>query len=187
MQKALSSNVKAARTVATAMEGHERADTMKSRGNVSEKGASAMTGKNATTWDELAQRRPLPVHFRLYASRRPNKALCAALTVELRGIVAIRILDPEHREPYVSVCSLFAMAGLSLIEGLLRFGLQRDKLDYDVTLAGLEPREAIWTSLQLARNVARDLSLESPLALLLSWDLRHAWTLDEGDAGLTHK
>lgn len=140
-----------------------------------------------TTWEELEQKRPLPVHFRLFPSRRPNRTLCPALTAEKNGVVVIRILDPEHREPYVSLCSLFAMAGLSPIAGLLRFGLQRDRLDYDVTLAGLEPREALWASLKLASGIAKDLGLDGPLALLLSWDLRHAWTLDEGDAGLTHK
>jgi hypothetical protein len=58
------------------------------------------------------------------------------------------ILDPEHREPFVSLGALFLAAGITPAEGLLRFELRRDRLDYDLSLAGLEPFDEIWVRTQ---------------------------------------
>lgn len=99
----------------------------------------------------------------------------------------IRILDPDHRQPYISLDSIFILAGKSITLGILEFGLDRNVGDYDLTLAGLEPREALWVPLKVARRVAEDVGLLEPLGTLLDWDNRHIWTLDEVDEGLIHK
>lgn len=57
-----------------------------------------------------------------------------------------RILDPEHREPFITLGGIFAAAGLTPIEGLLRFDLHRGRGHFDVSLAGLEPRDELWVS-----------------------------------------
>jgi hypothetical protein len=139
------------------------------------------------TWGRLETNRPFPVRFRLYASRRTNKALCPCLVVQTRGISVIRILDPEHRQPYISLDSIFLLAGKSIPSGILELDLSRDAGDYDLTLAGLEPREALWVPLKLAREIADQLGLLNALSNLLDWDNRHIWSLDEGEAGLVHK
>lgn len=150
--------------------------------------AAADKGRSLSTWQDLQQNRPLPVRFALYASQRTNRALCPCLIVEKQKITVIRILDPEHKQPYLSLCSIFLLAGRSVPLGLLEFDLHREAGDYDLTLAGLEPREGIWAPLTIARRVAKELDLLPALDTLLDWEIRHIWSLDERDKeGLVHK
>lgn len=148
---------------------------------------SRKESKKPITWDELENSRPLPVRFQLYASRRTNRALCPCLVVKSQGISVIRILDPEHMQPYISLDSIFLLSNRSIPTGILEFELSRDSGDYDLTLAGLEPREALWVPLKLAREIAEQVGLLEALGTLLDWDNRHIWSLDEGEAGLVHK
>jgi hypothetical protein len=149
--------------------------------------ASKGKSRQLSTWEQLEKSRPLPVWFRLYPSRRTNKALCPCLVVQSGSISIIRILDPEHRQPYISLDSIFLLADKSIPLGILEFGLDREAADYDLTLAGLEPREGVWVPLKVARDVAVELGLMEPLSTLLDWDNRHIWSLDEGEEGLVHK
>lgn len=57
----------------------------------------------------------------------------------------------------------------------------------EVSLAGLEPCTELWVPLAVARKVAATYGALEPLALLLSWNTRHAWSLDEGETGVIHK
>lgn len=52
-------------------------------------------------------------------------------------ISVYRVLDPEHREPFVSAGRLFAACAVSPVQGLLRFKLV--KPEYDCTLGGIAP------------------------------------------------
>jgi hypothetical protein len=135
-------------------------------------------------WDTLASKRPLPIQFSLYASQRVSKALCPALVVRVDGVEVVRILDPEHKEPFFSLEGIFVLAGLTIVEGLLRFDLRRDRNDYDLTLAGLEPREGIWAPWKVARDVVERLGMQHLFASLLH--CQHAWSLDEGLDGVSH-
>lgn len=143
--------------------------------------------RQALTWTRLESSRPLPVRFELYASKRTNRALCPCLAIHHRNISIIRILDPEHRQPYISLDSIFLLANQSIPHGILTYGLSREVGDYDLTLAGLEPREALWAPLKVARRIADELNLLEPLSMLLDWDNRYIWSLDEGEEGLVHK
>jgi hypothetical protein len=149
--------------------------------------AGTIKPRPLSTWEDLKRSRPLPVHFVLYSSQRVNRALCPCLVVHHCNISVIRILDPEHRQPYISLDSIFLLANKSIPLGILEFGLNREAGDYDLTLAGLEPREALWVPLKIARKVADELGLLEPLGILLDWEIRHIWSLDEGDGGLIHK
>lgn len=142
-------------------------------------------------WQRLEARRPLPLHFVLHLSRRPNASLCPCLQVELPSTVSpgshftvTRILDPEHRVPYISLSPLFLASGLSIIQGLLRFSLSPS--DYDLSLAGLEPFDDLWISLPLARSIAAELDLLPSLAAILDPKTVLAWSLDEFGEGLSH-
>jgi hypothetical protein len=143
--------------------------------------------RHLSTWEQLKSSRPLPVSFVLYPSKRTNQALCPCLVVNHCNISVIRILDPEHQQPYISLDSIFLLANKSIPLGILTHNLDREAGDYDLTLAGLEPREALWVPLKIARRVAEELDLLRPLSLLLDWKTRHIWTLDEGESGLIHK
>ncbi|PWZ00516.1 hypothetical protein BCV70DRAFT_142900, partial [Testicularia cyperi] len=151
-------------------------------------------------WHLLSAQRPLPLRFVLHQSQRPNGSLCPCLEVDLpkHGGSAIdhdnvsqrqavctvtRILDPEHKMPYVSLGGIFAASGMSIIEGLLRF--QIAPLDYQLSLAGLEPFDDIWVSLKLAAAISSQLGLSGPLAALLDPKTRPAWSLDEGRTGIS--
>ncbi len=154
-----------------------------------------------------------------------------------------RLLDPEHREPFVSLGALaFACAGLSATEALVRYASllarpthasnaaeraaelrtaqqqQQQQQSHgatagagagaghyrspssssssgaslvDLSLAGLEPCTELWIPLAAARSIAHASSADGraleQLALLLAWSNRHAWSLDEGEAGVIHK
>lgn len=98
--------------------------------------------------------------------------------------IVFSILDPEHKQPFFSLDAIFLLAGLSVPSGLTRFRLRRDKGDFDLTLAGLEPREAIWSPWHVAHSVVQELDLLPALQSLFS--CRHAWSLDEDNEGLTH-
>ena len=150
---------------------------------------AALRGKarQCSTWEQLESTRPLAMSFVLYASQRTNRAMCPCLVVQHRQISVIRILDPEHRQPYISLDAIFLLANRSVPLGLLEFDLHREAGDYDLTLAGLEPREAIWAPLKVARRVAEELGLLCLLGTLLDWESRHIWSLDEGEGGLVHK
>lgn len=80
----------------------------------------------------------LPLRFSLQPSIRSANTLVACVSVKLRDNVSIvRLLDPEHREPYVGVGRMFRAMGMTPLGGLIRFDLR--KPGYDVDLAGLAP------------------------------------------------
>ena len=136
-------------------------------------------------WTLLAAKRPLPLRFSLHLSRRPNSSLCPCLQLSLTPTLTLtRILDPEHRVPYITLSPLLHSAGLTLIQGLLRF--QLSPTSFDLSLAGLEPWDDLWISLPLARTVAAELGLASVLAAILDSRTNLAWSLDEFEAGLAH-
>lgn len=142
-------------------------------------------------WQRLEARRPSPLRFVLHLSRRPNAALCACLEVDLASstspstsFTVTRILDPEHRVPYITLTPILHAAGLSTIQGLLRFDLPTSS--FDLSLAGLEPWDDLWISLPLARSIASQLGLSQALALILDARSAQAWSLDEFDEGLSH-
>ncbi|SPO34756.1 uncharacterized protein PSFLO_00227 [Pseudozyma flocculosa] len=158
-------------------------------------------------WATLSSNRPVPLRFVLLPSRRPNKALCPALQATLatppppppppvegqpqryrdRSYTVTRILDPEHKQPYISLAPLLLAGGRTLVSGLLEFDLSLQDGDYDVHLTGLEPFDDIWTPLPLAAQVARQLGLHHRLGALLDRRTRQAWSLDEGgEAGIVH-
>ncbi|GAK63584.1 uncharacterized protein PAN0_003d1789 [Moesziomyces antarcticus] len=142
-------------------------------------------------WEQLEARRPAPLRFVLHLSRRPNGSLCPCLEVNLPSTssstphhTVSRILDPEHRVPYITLCPILAAAGLTILQGLLRFGLTPTA--YDVSLAGLEPWDDLWISLPLARSIAAELGLLHNLAAILDPTTSLAWSLDEFGEGLSH-
>ncbi|KAJ1027318.1 hypothetical protein NDA18_003327 [Ustilago nuda] len=150
-------------------------------------GPSPFSNPVSTTtelWQRLEARRPLPLRFVLSLSCRPNASLCPCLQVDLqsttvsgRYFTVTRILDPEHRVPYISLTPLLLASGLSLIEGLLRFSIPLTS--YDLSLAGLEPFDDFWVSLPLARSIATELDLLPSLAATLDPKAALAWSLDE--------
>ncbi|UZJ55396.1 hypothetical protein CBS101457_004716 [Exobasidium rhododendri] len=144
------------------------------------------TSRQLSTWEDLKGSRPLPVRFVLYASKRTNRSLCPCLVVNHCNINVVRILDPEYQQPYVSLDSIFLLANESIPLGILKYDLAREAGDFDLSLAGLEPREALWVPLKIARRVAEELGILRPLSTLLDWHTRHAWTLDEGEDGFIH-
>lgn len=143
-------------------------------------------------WQRLESRRPLPLRFVLHLSRRPNASLCPCLELDLPSLhspsitrtTVTRILDPEHRVPYISLSPLFTSAGLTLIQGLLRFSLS--PTSFDLSLAGLEPWDDCWISLPLARHIANQLGVLLPLSAILDSKTALAWSLDEFGEGLSH-
>ncbi|GAC96232.1 calcium-transporting ATPase [Pseudozyma hubeiensis SY62] len=142
-------------------------------------------------WQRLATRRPSPLRFVLHLSRRPNAALCPCLEVDLASstspstsFTVTRILDPEHRVPYITLTPILHAAGLTIIQGLLRF--DPSPSSFDLSLAGLEPWDDLWISLPLARSIASQLGLSQPLALILDAKSAQAWSLDEFEEGLSH-
>ncbi|PWN49044.1 hypothetical protein IE53DRAFT_388751 [Violaceomyces palustris] len=138
------------------------------------------------TWNDLARERPLPIRFVLLPSRRTSKSLCPAFQVDLGGFKVTRILDPEHRQPFVSLGAILLASGLGLVTGLLELRLDRAEGDYDTSLAGLEPWDEIWSPLHVARSVSIRLGFGSKLSGLLESVSAQAWSLDEGSQGLTH-
>ncbi|ETS62957.1 hypothetical protein PaG_02726 [Moesziomyces aphidis] len=142
-------------------------------------------------WEQLEARRPAPLRFVLHHSRRPNGSLCPCLEVNLSSsspstpyYTVTRILDPEHRVPYITLCPILAAAGLTILQGLLRFDLTPPA--YDVSLAGLEPWDDLWISLPLTRSIAAELGLLHNLAAILDPTTSLAWSLDEFAEGLLH-
>ncbi|EPQ32288.1 uncharacterized protein PFL1_00485 [Pseudozyma flocculosa PF-1] len=163
-------------------------------------------------WATLSSNRPVPLRFVLLPSRRPNKALCPALQATLatppppppppvegqpqryrdRSYTVTRILDPEHKQPYISLAPLLLAGGRTLVSGLLEFDLSLQDGDYDVHLTGLEPTEA------LLRADIRTISLldhGEAVRTLVSSQQRNAIVsragstnaasaIDEGQAGL---
>ncbi|GAA5820992.1 hypothetical protein JCM10212_006411 [Sporobolomyces blumeae] len=128
----------------------------------------------------------LPVRFSRAAPPRtapPSKPVIEDLTtgVSTQTLSVWRILDPELREPFVSLGRLFLASGLTPIEGLLRFEVE--KPTYDCTLGGIAPFYDVWVPLETARAVARDLGRLDELAGLLDWDSRKAWTVDDKEEG----
>lgn len=95
-----------------------------------------------------------------------------------------RILDPEHKQPYITLDAIFALAGLTIADGLVRFNLKRSHGDYDLTLAGLEPREGIWSPWNVSLRIAKQLDVFVQLRGLFME--KHAWSLDDGDR-ILHK
>lgn len=152
---------------------------------------SAPASTSTVLWNRLEARRPLPLRFILHLSRRPNASLCPCLEVDLpspsppSGVFTVtRILDPEHRTPYITLSPLFHSSGLTLIQGLLRFSLP--PTSFSLSLAGLEPFDDIWVSLPLARSIASSLDLLHALSALLDPRTALAWSLDESSEGLSH-
>ncbi|KAJ9478226.1 Calcium-transporting ATPase, partial [Pseudozyma hubeiensis] len=146
---------------------------------------------SAELWQRLEARRPSPLRFVLHLSRRPNAALCPCLEVDLPSsnstsafFKVTRILDPEHRVPYITLTPILHAAGLTIIQGLLQFDLPTSS--FDLSLAGLEPWDDLWISLPLARSIASQLGLAQALALILDARSAQAWSLDEFDEGLSH-
>ncbi|GAA6037313.1 hypothetical protein JCM8097_008505 [Rhodosporidiobolus ruineniae] len=100
-------------------------------------------------------------------------------------VEVVRTLDPEPREPFVSLSRIFLGCGITPIEGLLRFNL--DPLAYDLTLGGLAPFLDIWVPLALARSVASHLDRLDELSGLLEWETRAAWSVqDKEEGGVVH-
>ncbi|GAA5986827.1 hypothetical protein JCM5350_005254 [Sporobolomyces pararoseus] len=101
------------------------------------------------------------------------------------SIEVFRSLDPEPREPYISLGRIFLACGLTPIEGLLRFKLERP--DYDSTLGGIAPFYDIWVSLRDAREIAKELGVSNQLSGLLEWETRKAYSVeDKEEGGITH-
>lgn len=165
---------------------------------------AAEAGENTMRglWHVLSSRRPLHLRFALYPSRRPSGALCPCLEVNLPALGQLssgctttdrsnpafrvtRILDPEHKTPYVSLSPIFLAAGLSTVQGLLLLSLNPSS-DYSLSLAGLEPWDDIWVSFRLATHVAKELGVYPRLSALLDPRTKLAWSLDEGDRGISH-
>ncbi|PRQ71877.1 hypothetical protein AAT19DRAFT_9992 [Rhodotorula toruloides] len=104
---------------------------------------------------------------------------------EVAAVEVLRILDPEHQEPFVSLGRLFLACSVTPLEGLLLFEL--DSLAYDVALGGLAPVPDIWVPLKTAREVADSLGRLDELAALLDWQTRRAWSVeDKEEGGLVH-
>ncbi|SPO21935.1 uncharacterized protein UTRI_01922_B [Ustilago trichophora] len=146
---------------------------------------------SAELWQRLEARRPAPLRFSLHLSRRPNASLCPCLEVDLASpssshtfYTVTRILDPEHRTPYITLSPILFAANLTLISGLLRFNLS--PTSFDLSLAGLEPWDDLWIGLPLARHIASQLGLASALAAILDGKSSTAWSLDEFEEGLSH-
>ncbi|GAA5922682.1 hypothetical protein JCM1841_001103 [Sporobolomyces salmonicolor] len=88
-------------------------------------------------------------------------------------------------EPFVSLARIFLACGITPIEGLLRFGLERPT--YDFTLGGIAPFSDLWVSLKVAREVAKELGVLDELAGLLEWETRRAWSVeDKEESGIVH-
>ncbi|KAM0751111.1 hypothetical protein T439DRAFT_347710 [Meredithblackwellia eburnea MCA 4105] len=101
------------------------------------------------------------------------------------AIQVLRILDPEHREPFISLSRIFLACGLSPVEGLIQFALRQPA--YDSSLGGLAPFIDIWVTLEEARRVAEELQIIDLLAAFLEWDTRSAWSIeDKEEGGLIH-
>ncbi|SPO23244.1 uncharacterized protein UTRI_01922 [Ustilago trichophora] len=152
---------------------------------------SVPASSSAEIWQRLEARRPAPLRFVLHLSRRTNASLCPCLEVDLPSsssphtfYTVTRILDPEHRTPYITLSSIFFAANLTLISGLLRFNLS--PVSFDLSLAGLEPWDDLWIGLPLARHIASQLGLASALAAILDGRSSAAWSLDEFEDGLSH-
>lgn len=154
------------------------------------------TGSSSNdVWKRLEAGRPAPLLFVLHPSRRPNASLCPCLQVELptapstthhtTTTAVTRILDPEHRIPYITLSPIFSATGLTLIQGLLRFQLNPTTA-YDLSLAGLEPWDDLWVTLPLARHVAQELGMMPVLGRILDPRISLAWSLDEFGEGLSH-
>ncbi|TKY87140.1 hypothetical protein EX895_003817 [Sporisorium graminicola] len=145
-------------------------------------------GTTHELWHLLEARRPVPLRFALHLSRRPNAALCPCLQADLPAatgcFTVTRILDPEHRVPYITLSPILHAAGLTLVQGLLRFQLSSSS--FDLSLAGLEPWDDLWISLPLARSIATELGLAAPLTAILDTRSAPAWSLDELEQGISH-
>ncbi|CBQ71956.1 conserved hypothetical protein [Sporisorium reilianum SRZ2] len=150
--------------------------------------SSSSLPSSTELWQLLEARRPSPLRFALHLSRRPNAALCPCLQTHLLtrtgSFTVTRILDPEHRVPYISLSPLFHAAGLTLVQGLLHFDLGSSS--FDLSLAGLEPWDDLWASLPLARSIASSLKLDTALAAMLDARTSAAWSLDERERGVSH-
>ncbi|GAA5854998.1 hypothetical protein JCM5353_002017 [Sporobolomyces roseus] len=87
----------------------------------------------------------------------------------------------SHREPFISLSRIFLAVGITPIEGLLRYKLERPT--YDCTLGGIAPFYDIWVSLRTAREVAEELEVLDELAGLLEWEGRKAWSVEDKEEG----
>ncbi|GAA5938514.1 hypothetical protein JCM3775_002150 [Rhodotorula graminis] len=100
-------------------------------------------------------------------------------------VEVLRLIDPEHREPFVSLDRILLACAVTPIEVLLRYDL--DRLDYSTTLAGLAPFLDLWTPLKTARKIAADLGRLDELAALLEWETRGAYSCeDKEEGGIVH-
>ncbi|GAA5874558.1 hypothetical protein JCM8547_002191 [Rhodosporidiobolus lusitaniae] len=114
-----------------------------------------------------------------------------AVTLDLREhqpvptVEVVRTLDPEPREPFLSLSRLFLACSLTPLQGLLRFSL--DPLSYSLDLSGLAPFPDLWVPLQVAREVAKELGRDGELSALLQWETRAAWSVeDKEEGGMVH-
>ncbi|GAA5940461.1 uncharacterized protein JCM15063_002333 [Sporobolomyces koalae] len=92
-----------------------------------------------------------------------------------------RLLDPELREPFVSIGRVFLACRITPVEGLLRYGLEKPA--YDSTLGGIAPFYDIWVPLRKAREIALDLGVLEELAGLLELGTRKAWSVEDKEQG----
>ncbi|KAL8290531.1 hypothetical protein RQP46_002789 [Phenoliferia psychrophenolica] len=123
--------------------------------------------------------------FRPYPDAPPLERDSVHLAGEHAAVQVVRILDPEHREPFISLSRIFLACSLSPLEGLVRFKLRRP--GYDSSLGGLAPWNDIWVPLPEARRVAKELNVDDELAALLEWETRSAWSVeDKEEGGLVH-
>ncbi|KAK4701734.1 hypothetical protein P7C70_g4492, partial [Phenoliferia sp. Uapishka_3] len=96
-------------------------------------------------------------------------------------VQVVRILDPEHREPFISLSRIFHACDVSPEEGLVRFELRKPA--YDSSLGGLAPFIDIWVTLLEARKVAEELEVIDQLSALLEWETRSAWSVEDKEEG----
>ncbi|GAA6058356.1 hypothetical protein JCM3770_005852 [Rhodotorula araucariae] len=162
--------------------------------------AAAKVAKKALPYNTL------PLSFRLLrplgaAHSSPCAVLVANLPIRKHGHLPIdedlrdgvhsptvevfRLIDPEHREPFVSLGRLFLACLITPVDGILRFHL--DRLEYSTELAGLAPVLDLWVTLRVARKVAAELGVLDELAALLESETRGAYSVeDKEEGGLVH-
>ncbi|GAA5934899.1 hypothetical protein JCM10213_007891 [Rhodosporidiobolus nylandii] len=135
----------------------------------------------------LSTRLPLRPHPTLESADLQDDQLQQTETLDLRDgaeeptVEVVRTLDPENREPFVSLSRLFLACSLSPLEGLLRFSL--DPLSFSLSLGGLGPFLDLWLPLSPAREIAAELGRLDELDGLLEWDTRAAWSIEDREEG----
>ncbi|KAG0142080.1 hypothetical protein CROQUDRAFT_50815 [Cronartium quercuum f. sp. fusiforme G11] len=105
-------------------------------------------------------------------------------------IDVVRILDPEHRSPFIALGRLLALVQPVSISPLAALDVLRElpkasgnlKPVYSLLLNGLAPFPDLWITLPLARDIAKRYGLlqsddSGLLAHLLDWQTRAVWSV----------